>query len=70
MFPTAFPLEPPVATDGRFEDTGTLLAGSGRHLLVEQSANAPSANLALTESNGSSALPAGAAPFVGVVRIR
>jgi hypothetical protein len=69
-FPSAFPLEPPTAPDGAFDDSGTLYAGSGRHLLVEQSASGPEVGLKLTGTDGSTALSASVAPFVGVVRIR
>jgi hypothetical protein len=47
-----------------------LFAGSGRHLLVEQSASGPEVGLKLTGTDGSTALSASVAPFVGVVRIR
>jgi hypothetical protein len=70
MFPSAFPLEPPTAPDGAFNETGTLYAGSGRHLLVDQSASGPEVSLRLTGTDGSTALPASVAPFVGIVRIR
>ena len=69
-FPRAEPLQPPVAANGVFAETGTLLAGSGRHLLVNQDPNAPGASLRLTGTDGTTALPASVAPFVGVVRIR
>jgi hypothetical protein len=70
LFPRAVPLQPPPAPNGLFNETGALLAGSGRHLLVEQDVNAPSASLRLTGTDGSTALDASVAPFVGVVRIR
>ena len=70
MFPSAFPLAPPTAPDGAFNETGTLHAGSGRHLLVDQSASGPEVSLRLTDTDGSTALPASVAPFVGIVRIR
>jgi len=69
-FPRAQPLQPPVAANGAFNETGTLLGGSGRHLLVNQDPNVPGASLRLTGTDGTTALPASAAPFVGVVRIR
>jgi hypothetical protein len=70
LFPAAYPLDPPTATDGRFEKTGTLLAGSGLHLLVDLTPDASAANLALTDTDGSSALPSAAGPRIGIVRIR
>jgi hypothetical protein len=69
-FPRAFPLVPPSAPDGAYDENGTLLAGSGRHLLVDQDANAPGLSLKLTGTDGTTALPTSSAPFVGVVRIR
>ena len=69
-FPRAQPLQPPVAANGVFDETGTLLGGSGRHLLVDQDPNAPTVELRLTQSDGTTALPATVAPVVGVVRIR
>ena len=68
-FPATYPLEPPVAPDGAYQEIGTLLGGSGRHLLVEQSAGAPDVSLRLTETD-STALPASAVPRIAVVRIR
>jgi hypothetical protein len=69
-FPRPFPLEPPTAPDGAYDESGTLLGGSGRHLLVDQSANAAGLSLKLTGTDGTTAIPASSAPFVGVVRIR
>ena len=70
LFPSVYPLDPPTATDGRFEETGTLLAGSGLHLLIDLTPDGAGANLALTDTDGSSALPSGAGPRIGLVRIR
>ena len=69
-FPRAVPLQPPTASNGAFDDTGTLFAGSGRHVLVDQDAGALGVSLKLTGTDGMTALPVSAAPFVGVVRIR
>lgn len=69
-FPRPFPLVPPAAPNGAYDESGTLLGGSGRHLLVDQDANAAGLSLKLTGTDGTSALPASSAPFVGVVRIR
>jgi hypothetical protein len=69
-FPRAQPLQPPIAPNGAFDDTGTLLGGSGRHVLVEQDAGAPGVSMRLSGTDGSTALPASVAPFVGLVRIR
>jgi hypothetical protein len=69
-FPRPFPLEPPTAPNGVYDETGTLFGGSGRHLLVDQDANAAGLSLKLTGTDGTTALPSSSAPFVGVVRIR
>jgi hypothetical protein len=69
-FPRPFPLEPPAAPNGVYSETGTLVGGSGRHLLVDQDPSAPGVSLKLTGTDGTTALPASAAPFVGVVRVR
>jgi hypothetical protein len=69
-FPRAQPLQPPIAPNGAFDDTGTLLGGSGRHVLVEQDAGAPGVSMRLSGTDGTTALPASVAPFVGLVRIR
>jgi hypothetical protein len=69
-FPRPFPLEPPTAPDGAYDESGTLLGGSGRHLLVDQDPDAPGVSLKLTGTDGTTAISASSAPFVGVVRIR
>ena len=69
-FPRPFPLVPPSAPNGAYDENGILLAGSGRHLLVDQDVNAPGLSLKLTGTDGTTAIPASSAPFVGVVRIR
>jgi hypothetical protein len=69
-FPRPFPLVPPSAPNGAYDESGTLLGGSGRHLLVDQDASAPGLSLKLTGMDGTTALPGSSAPFVGVVRIR
>jgi hypothetical protein len=69
-FPRAQPLQPPTAPNGAFDESGTLLAGSGRHVLVAQDPNAPGVSVRLTGSDSTTALPASVGPFVGVVRIR
>jgi hypothetical protein len=69
-FPRAQPLQPPIAPNGAFDETGTLLGGSGRHVLVDQDAGVPGVGMRLTGTDNTTALPASVAPFVGVVRIR
>jgi hypothetical protein len=69
-FPRAEPLQPPTAPNGAFTESGTLLGGSGRHVLVAQDPSAPGVSMRLTSTDGTTALSASVAPFVGVARIR
>ena len=64
-----FPLVPD-STDGiAYGRSGTLRAGSGRHVLVIQAPGGAAVDLRITGSNGS-ALPASIAPRIALVRIR
>jgi len=63
VFPQPYPLVPPVMTS-TFNSSGTLLAGSGLHLIVLRGANDTAANLRLTTGN------AAAAARFGVVRLQ
>jgi hypothetical protein len=64
-----YPLQPD-STDGTsYQHTGTLRAGSGRHVLVAQAPNAGSVDLKLTSPTGG-ALPTTVQPRVALVRIR
>jgi hypothetical protein len=67
---TAFPLEPDPAPDGVYSHIGVLRGGSGRHVLIVQQPNAPEAGLKLTQEDGTSPLPASAAPRAVLLRIR
>jgi hypothetical protein len=68
-FPLSYPLEPDIANGG-YTRSGTLNAGSGRHVLLIQQLSSGEVDFKLTESDGSSALPATAQPRVGITRIR
>jgi hypothetical protein len=70
LFPREYPLVPPVAGNGSYQESDTFRAGSGRHLLVDQVANAPAASVKLTGPDGVTGLPADRAGFIGIVRIR
>jgi hypothetical protein len=70
LFPREYPLVPPVAANGSYQESDTLRAGSGQHLLVDQAPNAPATSLKLTGVDGATGLTADRAPFIGVVRIR
>jgi hypothetical protein len=63
VFPEPYPLVPPVMTS-TFGRSGTLLAGSGPHLIVLRAANDTAANLRLTTGN------AAAQARLGVVRLQ
>lgn len=63
VFPQPYPLVPPVMTS-TFGQSGTLLAGSGPHLIVLRAANDTAANLRLTTGN------AAAQARLGVVRLQ
>jgi hypothetical protein len=64
-----FPLVPD-STDGTdYGHSGTLRAGSGRHVRVVQAAGAPGVDLRLTSTSGG-ALPSSVAPRIALVRIR
>ncbi|HWB43447.1 MAG TPA: hypothetical protein VG500_19455 [Gemmatimonadales bacterium] len=68
-FPAPYPLEPDVYAGGDYAREGVLRAGSGRHLVVEQSAGSP-LDLRLTDPSGQSGLPAAAAPRTLILRLR
>ncbi len=67
-FPQAYPLTPDT-TLGSYLRVGTLRGGSGRHLRVIQTPNAPATDLQLTDSAGAALTPT-AAPRWAVARIR
>ncbi|MGH7579352.1 MAG: hypothetical protein ACREM9_04215, partial [Gemmatimonadales bacterium] len=68
-FPSPYPVEPDVFAGGDYAREGVLRAGSGRHLLVEQSPGAP-LDLQLTAPGGETGIPAAAAPRTLILRLR
>jgi hypothetical protein len=66
----SYPLTPDVTDGSNYSHSGVLRAGSGRHVLVTQSAGAAAVDLRLT--GGSEAVPVSAAveARIGLVRIR
>lgn len=68
-FPREYPLDPDV-TSGGYETAGSLLAGSGKHVLIQQAPNDPELDFKITRSDGTTLLPASAAARVSVLRIR
>jgi len=65
----AFPLMPDSTSGLNYGHSGTLRAGSGRHVLITQAANAPGVEFKLTNAAGG-ALPRSIAPRIALVRIR
>jgi hypothetical protein len=68
IFPLSYPLVPD-NTPGGYSHSGTLLAGSGRHVLISQPPSSGEVDFKLTAADGT-ALPATAQPRIGLVRIR
>ena len=68
-FQREYPLDPDV-TSGGYEMAGNLLAGSGKHVLIEQAPGDPALDFKITRSDGTTVLPASAAARVAVLRIR
>ncbi|HEU4698881.1 MAG TPA: hypothetical protein VFS40_06865 [Gemmatimonadales bacterium] len=68
-FPLEYPLVPDSTTDGAYARTGTLRAGSGRHVLVVQPGGGNAVDLLLTDQSGN-LIATGAAPRIAVARIR
>jgi hypothetical protein len=67
-FPRAYPLVPDTVS-GPYERTGVLRGGSGRHLLVEQTASQGALEIRLTK-DGTTAVAAAVAPRLAIARIR
>ncbi len=65
-----FPLEPDVTSGVGYAHTGTLRAGSGRHVLVVQDAGASAVDLRLTGPSGEEPVSATVQPRIALVRIR
>jgi hypothetical protein len=69
QFPLPYPLAPD-STNGAYEISGSLPAGSGKHLLIRQSGGSPPLAFTVTEPTGGSALPESAAPRWCLLRLR
>jgi hypothetical protein len=70
VFDKPYPLTPDVMGSGGYDHSGTLLAGSGRHLDIVQDPSAGEVTVLLTAANGTSALPASVKPRAVLARIR
>jgi hypothetical protein len=68
IFPKGFPLTPPVSAGEAVSISGTLLAGSGVYVLVDQPAGAPGFTL-LFSGPGGAALPGALTPVLNVIRL-
>ncbi len=68
-FPRPYPLIPDQSMNGTYTRSGTLRSGSGRHILITQSASADSLELLFRNGSGG-ALSSAIAARYGVVRIR
>jgi hypothetical protein len=68
-FTRPYPLVPDSTSAQAYTKTGTLKAGSGRHVRVVQAAGGTSVDLLLTGQNGA-AVSASVAPRIGLARIR
>ena len=67
-FDRSYPLVPDSST-GSYDRSGTLLAGSGRHVLISQPPSSGEVDFKLTAAD-STALPPTAQPRIGLVRTR
>ncbi|MDQ3136948.1 MAG: hypothetical protein M3Q93_05110 [Gemmatimonadota bacterium] len=69
VFDRPYPLEPEIS-DGTYDRTGVLRAGSGRHVRVVQPAGSGEVRLTLTNGAGTSSVSTGATPRIALVRVR
>jgi hypothetical protein len=70
IFPLSYPLVPDSTSGTSYSRSGSLRAGSGRHLLVVQPPSAGTVDLRLLDIDGTSAVADSVEPRVGLVRIR
>ncbi|HEY7635130.1 MAG TPA: hypothetical protein VH763_06280 [Gemmatimonadales bacterium] len=69
-FPLSYPLVPDSTSGASYARSGSLRAGSGRHLLVVQPPSAGTVDLRLLDTDGTSAVADSIQPRVGLARIR
>jgi hypothetical protein len=70
VFPLSYPLVPDSTSGASYARSGSLRAGSGRHLLVVQPPSAGTVDLRLLNTDGMSAVADSVQPRVGLARIR
>jgi len=66
----AFPLNPDNTSGSGYSHSGSLRAGSGRHVLVTQAGNTPSVDLLLTGASETEPVSPAVDARIGLVRIR
>jgi hypothetical protein len=69
-FPLSYPLVPDSTSGASYARSGSLRAGSGRHLLIVQPPSAGTVDLRLLDTDGTSAVADSVQPRVGLARIR
>ncbi len=69
-FPRPYPLAPDSTLTGAYQRSGTLRAGSGRHVRVIQPAQGAAVTFQLSDGLGNAIGGSVAAPRIGIVRIR
>ncbi len=70
IFPLSYPLVPDSTSGASYARSGSLRAGSGRHLLVVQPPSAGTVDLRLLDTDGTSTVADSVQPRVGLARIR
>ncbi len=70
VFPKPYPLTPDETSNGAYDRTGILRAGSGRHLLVTQPVGSGEVALALTNGGGTATVSSTAKPRIALARVR
>jgi hypothetical protein len=70
IFTLSYPLVPDSTTGASYARSGSLRAGSGRHLLVQQPPSTGTVDLRLVDTDGTSTVADSVQPRVGLARIR
>jgi hypothetical protein len=69
-FPRPYPIEPDLVGSEPYAASGTLRAGSGRHVVVQHAGSGAAFDLRLTQPGGATPLPAEVAPHIIALRLR
>ena len=70
VFAKPYPLTPDSTRNGTYDRTGTLRAGSGRHVRIIQPATSAEVAFVLTNGGGSVPLASGVKPRIALARVR